>query len=238
MADEEKVIDENTTPNEDTEDTETPENTEEGTDTEDTNEIEDGKEEDKGEEVKPEDVDLNNPEEVSEALAKKDIDYNALSEEYMANGKLSDETLEMLEKAGIPKEMTANYIKGYEAIVEKERNELAEVVGGKEQFDELINWCANNLKKEEIVSLNAIRDKFQLQLTLIGLKVRMEEKEGKTPEYQKGTGDKTVMVGFRSKAEMYEAIRDPKYKVDEAYRADVTKKIAASREAGIDLGIY
>lgn len=37
---------------------------------------------------------------------------------------------------------------------------------------------------------------------------------------------------------MFEAIKDPKYNKDKAYRADVQKRIAASREAGIDLGIY
>lgn len=235
MADEDKTLDENTTPEGDEKDNETPPPT-----TEEEENKESTKENDKqqGDEVNPDDVDLDNPDEVSQALDKKGIDYNALTDEYMANKKLSEETFKKLETAGIPREMAENYIKGYEARVEIERNELAEVVGGREKFNELITWCTNNLETDEIISLNAIRDKFQLQATLKGLKVRMEEKEGINPNYQKGDGDKNTMTGYRSQAEMFEAIKDPKYQKDPAYRADVQKKIAASREAGIDLGIY
>ena len=66
----------------------------------------------------------------------------------------------------------------------------------------------------------------------------MEKHEGKTPEYQKGSGDKPSTEMFNSQAEMFEAIKDPKYKKDEYYRSLVQKKITASREAGVDLGIY
>lgn len=191
-----------------------------------------------GEKVNPEDVDLENVEEVTKALDKKGVDYGALVEEYIANGQLSEKSMEALAAIGISPEMVEDYTKGAEARIELERNELAKCVGGREQMEEIIDWAAHNLSKEEIVELNSIRNKFQLETTLIGLKTRMENKEGKTPDYQKGTGDKATVNGFRSQAEMFEAIKDPKYQKDEAYRNDVHKKIAASREAGIDLGIY
>lgn len=252
MAEEDKNIDniadenlEDTTAEGEEKDTKNPDNTEDTAD--DGNVKKDDSAEDNGEsdedksdkdDINPEDVDLENPEDVSNALDKKGVDYNALADEYLANGKLSDKSMAALEAAGIPAEMVNDYIKGYEARAELERNELAECVGGREAMEEIINWAANNLKKEEIITLNAIRNKFELESVLIGLKSKMEEKEGKTPNYQKGTGDKPTINGFRSQAEMFEAIKDPKYNKDEAYRADVQKKIAASREAGIDLGIY
>lgn len=228
----EEVKEENTTPPEEKKEPETSEETKEAEVKEEADEKE------KKEDVKEEGVDLENPDEVSEALNKKGIDYNKLTEEYMANGKLSEQSMADLMAVGITPEMVNNYIKGGEARAELERNELGEVVGGRDKLEEIVDWAAHNLSKEEIVSLNAIRDKFQLKATLIGLKVRMEEKEGITPEYQKGEGGKAAIVGYRSQAEMFEAIKDPKYQKDEAYRADVQKKIAASREAGIDLGIY
>lgn len=194
--------------------------------------------EDEEKDTDTENVNLENPKEVSEALDKKGIDYQALTDEYLKNGELSKESMDNLAKVGIPAEMVEDYIQGYKARAEIERNELAECVGGKAAMEEIINWAAKNLKQEEIIAINAIRNKFELKAVLRGLKADMEEKEGKTPEYQKGTGDKTSISGFRSQAEMYEAIKDPRYNKDEAYRADVKKKIAASREAGIDLGIY
>jgi len=239
MAEEEK-IEEQTPPEEEKAEEKAEENTGEKNPPEEEKkeDVEPPKEEEKKEDIKPEDVDLDNPEEVSNALNKKGIDYNALSEEYLANGDISEESYKALEEAGIPREMVVNYIKGYEARAEIEKNELAECVGGREAMDKIIDWAAHNLKKEEILSINEIRDKFQLKAVLRGLKTDMEEKEGKNPDYQTGTGDKTTNIGFRSKAEMYEAINNPKYEKDEAYREDVRKKIAASREAGVDLGIY
>ena len=77
-----------------------------------------------------------------------------------------------------------------------------------------------------------------MKVYLKDLKNRMEEKEGKVPETTlNGDGGKPTVELFESQAQMFEAIRDPRYKVDEAYRAKVMKKIQASREAGIDLGI-
>lgn len=235
MADEEKI---NNTSDELVVDT-TEKSVEQNTEKPDNTEAEQKPDEktDDASDIKPEDVDLDNPEEVSNVLDKKGVDYNSLAEEYLNNGKLSEKSMAELEAAGIPAEMVNDYIKGYEARAELERNELAQCVGGREEMESIITWASNNLKKEEIYALNAIRNKFELESVLIGLKTRMEEKEGKIPNYQKGTGDKTAVVGFRSKAEMAEAIRNPKYKIDEAYRADVRKKIAASREAGVDIGI-
>ena len=198
----------------------------------------DDKKSEEEEGIKPEDVDLNNPNEVSEALNQKGLDYGEMAEEYMATFTISEETMKKLNAAGIPKEMVDGYIQGFEARVELEQNEIAAVVGGREKLEEIKNWASQNLSKERIVALNAIRSKEEIELVLRGLKADMEDKEGKTPEYQKGTGDKAGESGYRSQAEMFEAIKDPKYQKDPAYRADVQKKIAASREAGIDLGIY
>lgn len=194
--------------------------------------------EDKSKGKKPEDVDLENPEDVSDALTERGIDYNALTEEYLQSGKLSDKSMATLAAAGIPAEMVNDYIRGCEARAELERNELAQCVGGREAMDEIITWAAHNLERDEIIAFNAIRNKFEREAVLTGLKVRMEQKEGKIPDYQKGTGDTPGISGFRSQAEMFAAIKDPRYNKDEAYREDVRKKIAAGREAGIDLGIY
>jgi hypothetical protein len=235
MAEEETK---NTTPEGREETTQTPPTSETEENKANTNEIEDGEEENKSKDIDPKDVNLDNPEEVATALDKKGIDYNTLTEEYLATGAISEANIKKLEEVGIPREMVDGYIKGYEARVEVEQNELGAIVGGRDKLEEIKNWAAANLSKEKIISLNAIRNREELELVLIGLKASMEDKEGKNPEYQKGTGNNVAVAGYRSQAEMFEAIKDPKYQKDPAYRQDVQKKITASREAGIDLGIY
>lgn len=176
-------------------------------------------------------------EEAAKILETKGFDYVALSKEYNETGKLSAETRANLAKVGITDEIIDNFIAGQEAKVEVERNEMAECIGGREVFNDVLKWASENCSADEIASINAVRDKHIIKMILKDLKARMEDKEGITPDYTKGDGSKPAVDVYRSQAEMFEAISNPKYQKDEAYRLDVQKKIAASREAGIDLGI-
>jgi len=231
-------IDKNTTPETDHKETLNSEETNNSAENGNVNENNSAENNEEGSDNDNENVDLNNSEEVKQALDKRGLDFDVMTEEYLTAGKLSEKSMKALADAGISEDMVNDYIKGAEARVELERNELAQCVGGREQMETIINWAADNLKKEEIIALNSIRNKFELEAVLVGLRAKMEDKEGKIPDYQKGTGNETTISGFRSQAEMFEAIKNPKYNKDEAYRADIQKKIAASREAGIDLGIY
>lgn len=249
MAGEEDKI--NETPEEKVEDKDTPSeeaDNKENTEPKDSEKI-DNKDDSEGEEDKTngkedgkpsEDIDYSQKDEseVADALKGVGFNYDSLCQEYATTGGISEKTRAELAKVGITGTIVDNYIAGMLAKAQQDYNEVAEVVGGREKFDEIINWAAHNLDPEEIRSINAVTDKFQVKSILRDLKVRMEDKEGKNPEYQKGSGDKPSVEMFNSQAEMFEAIKDPKYKKDDYYRSLVQKKIAASREAGIDLGIY
>lgn len=201
---------------------------------------EDKEEPDKKEEDKPQEKDLTTiktEEEARAVLDAKGFDYNELLNEYEENGDLTKETREKLSKIGISGEILDKFIEGQHALAETERNELAECIGGRTNYDEVLKWSGENLEQDEIASINKVTDKNILKIILKDLKNRMEEKEGKLPEYTKGEGGKGNKDIYHSQAEMFEAIKDPKYKKDEFYRANVQKKITASREAGVDLGI-
>ena len=53
-------------------------------------------------------------------------------------------------------------------------------------------------------------------------------KAGGGPELLSGTPGVAVSAGFRSQAELVAAMRDKRYNVDPAYRADVEKRLAIS----------
>ena len=156
---------------------------------------------------------------------------------YSHTGEISADTRKKLSDVGITDELIDNYIDGQLAKAEQERNEIATCVGGRENFDNIVKWASENLTTEEIISINSVTDKGIIQIILKDLKTRMEEKEGIIPSYTKGESGKAQTEIYRSQAEMFEAISNPKYRKDEAYRLDVQKKITASREAGVDLGI-
>lgn len=189
---------------------------------------------------KPQEKDLTTiktEEEARVALEAKGFDYNELLNEYEEKGDLTKETREKLSKIGISGEVLDKFIEGQHALAETERNELAECIGGRANYDEVLKWSGENLEQDEITSINKVTDKNILKIILKDLKNRMEEKEGKLPEYTKGEGGKGNKDIYHSQAEMFEDIKNPKYKKDEFYRANVQKKITASREAGVDLGI-
>lgn len=181
--------------------------------------------------------DVKEAEKAKEILQDKGFDYSKLQEEYNQSGEISKETREKLAESGITDDIIDNYVEGQKAKAEKDIEEIASDIGGKEGFKTVIEWAGKNLDQAEIESINAVRDKNVMKIILKDLKTRMEEKEGITPEYTKGDGGKATTAIFESKAQMIEAIKDPKYKTDEAYRLQIMKKVSASREAGIDLGI-
>ena len=176
---------------------------------------------------------------IEDKLTESGFDYKALEQEYIDNnGELLQETREKLNKQGFSNEFIDDFINGKKALYEQEINELAEVIGGRKVYDEVINYASNNLEPEVINSINQIRDKNILKLLLPVLKSKMEENEGSLPEVTlQGSGGSQNIELFESQQQMFEAIRDPRYKKDPAYQAKVTKRIRASREAGIDLGI-
>lgn len=170
-------------------------------------------------------------------LEASGVNYTDLQKEYYATGKISDLSREKLLKSGISNEFIDEYIKGQQAVYDVELNEVSECIGGRQNLDPILKWAEKNLSQEEKISINTIHDKNLLKIILKDLKNRMEEKEGITPNYIRGDGAKTISGVFRSKAEMFDAISNPRYRKDEAYRSDVQKIIAASMRAGIDLGI-
>ena len=178
-------------------------------------------------------LNIDNPQEF---LEQKGFDFSKLQDEYRQNNGFTEETKTKLKEVGITDEIISNYEKGQKALVEQEINELAECVGGREKFDNILKWAGKNLSNDEIQSIEQVRDPNIVKIILKDLNKRMEEKEGKLPTYVSGNGREVTADLFESKAQMQAAILDPRYRKDEAYRRTVAKKIAASREAGKDLG--
>ncbi len=204
---------------------------------EDTNQEKEDKEDS---EKEPEIPSFDSPDDVDDFLDKKrsDLTYRQIQNEWANNNQeLTKETRDKLNALGIDDETIDSFVDRQNKQHEAEMKEYAESVGGKEKLDTLLEWAGKNLSQEEIASINGVRDKNVIKIILRDIENRMTEVEGKTPDYTKGTGGKAVVEGYKSKAQMMAAIRDPRYRVDEAYREEVRKQIVAGREQGFDLGI-
>lgn len=167
-----------------------------------------------------------------ETVENLGFDWDALNNEYLAQGKLSDKTLENLENKGIPKDIVNAYIQGQEARAAQFENTIFQTVNGEDNYKAMAEWAAENVPEEELVEFNnnlntstekaveATRNLFQ----------RYVEAEGLAPEslIQGETTGVSTEGSFQSWAQVKEAMNDPKYSKDPAYRKSIERKLARS----------
>lgn len=166
-------------------------------------------------------------------LAKSNISYNALKEEYQTNGELSEKTLAQLEKAGYTRELVENFIEGQQARYEASYGVyIRNAVGGDKEYTRLIKWAGNNLSSQEINRFNKAVTSNDIDIALVAvenLANRMEKAKGTPPKLIEGkpTAEHHTK-GYASLAEMAAAMDDPRYEKDMAYTERVERRIIAS----------
>lgn len=187
-------------------------------------------------EGKPEDKPEDNTEEkAKDVLEDKGLDYDQFREEVVANGELSAESYEKLAKAGIPKDIVDGYIEGEKLKAEKLTAEIHSIAGGEAKLQNMLQWAAAGLTKEEAEAFNADTAsgnpvRVKNAVTVLAQKYNAANGfdtanllQGSTP-----AAAQTSVQGFRSKDEMKTAMRDPRYGKDDAYTKDVIQKLKFS----------
>ena len=180
----------------------------------------------KQQEAKPDDLEIANKAAESAGLNMQD-----LQSEFDNAGELKAESYQALEKAGIPKEYVDQFIAGQLAMRENLVNDVKGVAGGDESYGEMMQWASDNLSETEKVAYNnAVNstDVESIKLAVTGLKARYDSANGIEPTLAKGKASPSTEGGFRSWAEVTEAMADPRYQKDIAYQDDVKRKIQNS----------
>jgi len=170
-------------------------------------------------------------EEVEEAVEQAGLDMSALTAEWEKDGSLSDESYEALGKAGISRAMVDGYTAASEAILTRRGQTRHQAAGGEDNFDALVKWGTANLSEDEQATFNAAVDSavqtgdFAAATMLIsGLKAQMGGSEPNLLNSE--TSDPSPSVApFTSQAEVTTAMRDPRYRTDPAYIAEVTERL-------------
>ena len=159
--------------------------------------------------------------------------------EYATDGKLSDGTYEALAATGITREMVDGYISSNVALVEGLRTAAFEVAGSETDYNKMTAWALDNLEEGDIAALNTLLTNTDPEVVKRGaaqLKERFEKKADIDPDTNiRGGGEPTTGSYFKSRAEMTTAMKDPRYKTDTAYQAEVAQKIARASKAGVNL---
>ena len=177
------------------------------------------------------------PKEKSEAYSL----IESANDEYYQNGEtLSPETLEKFKGMS-----SQDLVEGYMQMVKDnpktnqpdidvtttEINKIQNSVGGEAQYNNLVTWASQNLKENEIKAFDDLvgtGNAAAIQLGVDALKSRYEAVNGYEGRRLTGKAADTSGDVFRSQAQLVEAMSDPRYDRDPAYRQDVVAKLERS----------
>lgn len=170
-------------------------------------------------------------EEVSQTLTERGLNMDDFSNEFSQNGELSADSYKKLEAAGIPKATVDLYIEGQKALSTQYESTVKSEVGGDENYIQMVTWAKSNLTPSEISAFNnAVGSGSidQAKLAVLGLQAKYSSVNGNDPKRTVGGNRATSDDRFESTAQLTEAMRDPRYKNDPAYRATVQSKLSRS----------
>ena len=116
-------------------------------------------------------------------------------------------------------------------ITDQDIEALQNVVGGPEQYGQIIDWAKDNLSEQEISMYDHVmesNDPIAMFFAIRALGNSYENAVGVDGELLTGTASSTPQDVFRSQAEVVQAMSDPRYDSDPAYRQDVFEKLERS----------
>jgi hypothetical protein len=178
-------------------------------------------------------------EEVQSPVSKRVDFLKEASEEYYSNdNSLKPETLQKLKE--MPSEdlidaymemQKTNPVAKAQPLSDDAAKTIVDSVGGQDAYNDTLAWAADNLKPEEVAAYDNVvnsGNKDAIFFAVQALNQRYKDSVGFEGQQVSGKAPKSMVKGFRSNAELANAISDPRYRNDPAYRYDIEQKLAAS----------
>ena len=179
----------------------------------------------------------NENEEEADVDTSKDGFLDTLWEEAIGKDDYSEETLDELSKmdAADIADMHLRYRQQVEEnipeITEQQVTELKGVAGGEQQYGEMLQWAKDTLNPQEIQMFDTVMergDPLAAFFAVRSLAYRYEDAQGRDGTMVTGTAPRGDGSQFNSQAEVVEAMSDPRYDRDPAFRQKVMKKLERS----------
>lgn len=167
-------------------------------------------------------------EEAKNTVEKVGLDFTKLTEEFSANGVLSEATYNELSAKGIDKATVDTYIAGQQALAEQTTNKLKALAGGEAEYDTMISWAKDVLSDTEKTAFNkTLSDPLTAEFAIQGLYARY--RASAEPNYIEGSSSIKSSGAYNSRAEMIRDMSSPLYKKDPAFRKQVEMKVSKSK---------
>ena len=176
---------------------------------------------------------------LSNLFKEKNVDPYSIAEHfYKNNGQITQEMHDQLTGAGIAKEAVDAYLAGRaqdmgmnSQIAQTDINTIYQSVGGEQKYKTLMNWASQILSQDSINSFDILvntGDANSIQLAVNGLVAQYQNDNGYEGRMLTGKASKTNTDVYQSQAQLVEAMADPRYDRDPAYREAVREKLDRS----------
>jgi hypothetical protein len=175
-----------------------------------------------------------------EEVQDEEVDVDFLERLWQeAQDEYSQETLEALQNMD-PTDLAQMYLEyrsqveeggAVETITAEDVSNLQGLVGGEQQYGQMMAWAQESLSEQEINMYDAVMergDPLACYFAVNALAFRFQEAQGYDGQMLTGKAPTSQAQGFRSQAELVRAMSDPRYDNDPAYRADVAAKLEMS----------
>ena len=118
-----------------------------------------------------------------------------------------------------------------QVISEQQVNQLKDIAGGDKGYTNMMGWAKDSLAKQEIDMYDAVMERGEplaCYFAVQALKYRFDDASGVDGEMLTGKASSSQGSSYQSQAQLVEAMEDPRYENDTAYRQDVMNKLERS----------
>jgi len=116
-------------------------------------------------------------------------------------------------------------------LTEEQAKQLYKMVGGEKAYQSMLEWAGQNLSKEEVEMYDSVMgagNANSIYFAVQALSNKYSEAVGSEGQLLTGRGTTESNAVFRSQSELVQAMNDPRYDNDPAYRSDVMTKLENS----------
>ena len=176
-------------------------------------------------------------EETEESAPEEDVTTDFLDRlwDEATENSVSEDTLQELSKLD-PQDiakMHLDYRKKNQQpqITDSQVKQLKDLAGGETGYKGMMDWAQSNLQKGEIDMYDKVMeggDPLACYFAVQSLKYRFDDSSGVEGEMLTGKAPSNRSDQFRSQAQVVDAMNDPKYDNDPAYRREVMEKLERS----------
>jgi hypothetical protein len=167
-----------------------------------------------------------------QAAEKAGVNLDEFNAYVAENGKVNPEHLKSFEAAGIPPEAVEEYVALKIQAVENQYEAVVEYFGGAAAKDQLNQFLVKNFTRDEVVEFNnQLMNPAKWRATaafLMGEAGMARPGRGLIKGDNQQGGAAAQGEQFATEAEFNAAMRDPRYKVDPAYRTRVQNTLRNS----------